>query len=133
VGGIAPSESDVAFAEGNQAMIRDRHTMRVSAEIPKCMLSAAERPLRINHPSGSEQWTKPSGEGFGILERRERSVEAQFALGMQLAQTSHKLAAEHCAQNCHRQEEASMRQLPSCMVGSESAGRNDTVHMRMMQ
>ena len=43
VSGIAPAESDAAIGERDQAMVRDRHTMGVLAEIAKCMLRAAKR------------------------------------------------------------------------------------------
>jgi len=43
VSGIAPAESDAAIGERDQAMVLDRHTMGVLAEIAKCMLRAAKR------------------------------------------------------------------------------------------
>ena len=67
VSGIAPTESDGAVRERNEAVIRDRHSMRILAEITKRMLRTAKRPLGVNHPLGSKQQTKPGRERLGVL------------------------------------------------------------------
>jgi len=56
---IAPSETDAAIAEGDQAVVGDRHAMDVLAEIAQRMFGAAEGAFRIHHPVGSEQRTQP--------------------------------------------------------------------------
>jgi hypothetical protein len=114
-------------------VIRDRHSMRVAAEVAKRLFRSAKGAFGVDYPSGPEQQTKPSRERPGILKLRECSMKAQFALGMQLAQAVHKLAPEHFSQNCDGQEKTSLRHLPSRVVGSQSAGRNNTVNMRMMK
>ena len=105
--GIAPAESDGAIGERDQAMVRDRDTMGVLAQIAKCVLRAAKRTFRVNHPFGAEQRTKPGGERFGIRERGECSVETEFVLRMQFPQAVHELAPENFTENIDRQEESS--------------------------
>ena len=105
VGGIAPAESDHAVGEGNEAMVRDRHTMSVLAQIAQGMLRAAKRAFRVNHPLGAEQRTKPGRERLRILQRGECSVEAEFVLRMQLFESIHELASEHFFEDIDGQEE----------------------------
>jgi len=59
-------------------------------------------------------------------------VEAEFVLRMQLSQSVYELASKYLAEDIHRQEEASLGGHPPGMVGSQSAGRNDAVNMRMV-
>src|SRR5260370_9773608 len=58
VGGVAPAESDHAIGERNEAMVRDRHTMSVLAQIAQRMFRATTRAFRVNHPFGTETRTK---------------------------------------------------------------------------
>jgi hypothetical protein len=132
VSGIAPAESDAAIGERDQAMVRDRHTMGVLAEIAKCMLRAAKRTFRVNHPLGAEQRTKPGCECLRIRKSGERSVETEFVLRIQFLQAIHELASEHFTENIDRQEESFMRVNPPRMVRRQAAGWNNTVNVRMM-
>ena len=109
VSGIAPAESDDAVGERDQAMVRDRHTMGVLAEIAKCMSRAAKRTFRVNHPLGAEQRTKPGCERLRIRKSGECSVETEFVLRMQFPQAIHELAPEHFTENIDRQEESFLR------------------------
>ena len=72
VGGIAPAESDHAVGKGNEAMVRNRHTMSVLAQIAKRMLRAAKRAFGVNHPFGAEQRTKRKHTPPQSLENRQR-------------------------------------------------------------
>ncbi len=76
--------------------------MGVLAEIAKCMLRAAKRTLRINHPFGTKQRSKPGRERLRILKRGECSVEAEFVLRMQFVEAIHELAPEHFTENIDR-------------------------------
>ena len=69
------------------------------------MLRTSEWALGINHPWRAEQETKPRGEGLGILQQREFSMEAEFVIGVQRFETLNKLAPEHLLEHRHRQEE----------------------------
>ena len=69
------------------------------------MLRTAEWSLAINHPWGAEQRTKPRGEGLGIPQYGEGSVEVEFVLGVQRSEAFHELAPEHFFEHIHWQEE----------------------------
>ena len=132
VSGIAPAEGDDAVGKRDEAMVGDRHTMGVLAEIAKRMLRAAKRTFRVNYPWGAEQRTKPDRERLRILKRGERSVETEFVLRMQFSQAIHELAPEHFTENIDRQEESLLRVDPPRVVRRQTAGGNNTVNMRMM-
>src|ERR1017187_4675082 len=61
------------------------------------------------------------------------TVEPQFASGVELAKALHELAAEDAAEDFHGQKEAGLRGDPALVVGTQAAGRNDTVYMGMVQ
>ena|SRR5436190_4090462 len=116
VSGIAPAESDDTVGERDQAMVRDRHTMGVLAEIAKCMSRASKRTFRVNHPLGAEQRTQPGCERLRIRKSGECSVETEFVFRMQFPQAIHELAPEHFTENIDRQEESFLRLNPPRMV-----------------
>ncbi len=132
VSGIAPAESDGAVGERDQAMVGDRDTMGVLAQIAKRMLRAAKRTFGVNHPFGAEQRTKPGGERFRIRKRGECSVETKFVFGMQFPQAIHELAPEDFTENSDRQEESFLGVNPARMVRRQTAGGNNTVNVRMV-
>ena len=131
VSGIAPAESDGAVGERDQAMVGDRDTMCVLAQIAKRMWRAAKRRFGVNHPFGAEQRTKPGGERLGIRKPGECSVETEFVLRMQFPQAIHELAPEHFTENIDRQEESLLRVNPPRMIRRQTAGWNHTVNVRM--
>jgi len=118
--------------ERDEAMVRDRHAMGVLAEIAKCVLRAAKRTFRVNHPLGAEQRTKPDCECLRRLKGGECSMETEFVLRMQFPQAIHELAPEHFSENIDWQEESLLRVDPPRMVRSQTAGWNNTVNVRMM-
>ena len=111
--GISPAESNDAIGERDEAAVGDCHTVGVLAEIAKRMLRTAKRTLRVNHPFGAEQRTKPRRERFRILKRSECSVEAEFVFRMQFFESIHELAPKHFFEHINRQEELLLRVDPS--------------------
>ena len=97
------------------------------------MFGAAKRSLGVNHPIGAEQGTKPSRECLGRAQRGQRSGKSQFAARVEFAETGDKLAAEHSAEDLHREEEMRRRANPACVIRSQAAGRNDTVQMGVVE
>jgi len=61
-----------------------------------------------------------------------RSMKLKLALREQLLESSRELAAEDSAQCMNRQEESARAIDPPGAVGSQAAGGNDVVNMRMM-
>src|ERR1039458_5796482 len=106
--------------------------MGVLAKITKRVLRAAERAFCVNHPVGAEQRAQPRCEGLRILQCGECSMEGDFVLRMQRFEAIHELAPEHCFEYVDRQEEILLRVDPPRMVRRQSAGRDNTMNMRMM-
>ena len=75
VGGIAPSEGDVAFGESNQPGVRDGDAMSVGAEITQHMFRSAEGRLGVDDPVVAEQYSQPRAEGVWLGKRQQASVE----------------------------------------------------------
>src|SRR5579859_2481847 len=132
VNGIAPTESNAAIVEGDEAVVGDSHAMGVLAEIAKRMLRTAEGTFCVHHPWGAEQRTKPSRKRLRILQRGECSVEGEFVLRVQILEALHELAPEHFFENLDGQEESLLRVDPPGVVRSQTAGGNHTVNVRMM-
>ena len=65
---IAPAESDLAIAEGDQAMVGDGHAVGVAAEILQDIFWATEGRFQVHHPGFSIQRAKPGGEDLGVRE-----------------------------------------------------------------
>jgi len=68
VSGVAPAKSNRAIGECNESMVGNRDPMGVLAEVAKCVLRAAERAFRVDHPSRAEQGTEPCREDLRISE-----------------------------------------------------------------
>ena len=130
---VAPPEGNDAIGECHEAVVGDGNAMGVSAEIVQDMLSAAKRPLGVNHPIGAEQGTEARSERFWRLQPGQCSGKSEFAVAVELAKTGDKLAAEHSAEDLDREEEMRRRADPAGVIGSQTAGRNDTVNMWMME
>src|SRR5271163_5198717 len=79
MGGIAPAEGDVAIGESNQSAVGDGDTMGVCAEITQHMFRSAEGMLGIDDPVVAEQRPQPCSKSVWLRERREASVELEFA------------------------------------------------------
>ena len=132
MGGVAPAERDPAVGERDEAVVGDGHAMSVLAKITERVLCASKGAFGVNHRLGAEQGAKPRREGFRIVKRSERSVEAEFMLSMQFFEAIDELAPKHFSEHLDRQEELGLRGDPSRVIGGETAGGHHTVYMRMM-
>ena len=106
--------------------------MRVSAEIVQNMLRPAEGPFGVHHPIGAEQRTYPGSERFRLSQLGQFSAKREFAGAVEFAEAGDELAAEHSAEDLHRQEEMGRSRDPLAMIGRQAAGRNDAVDMRVV-
>ena len=80
-------------------MVGDGHTMGVAAEIVEHMFWATEWPFRVDHPVLSKQRSQPGGEGLGLSEEFQISLEAELALVKSLFERIDKLAAKDFTQH----------------------------------
>ena len=128
---IAPAESDLAVSEGDQAVVGDGHAMSVAAQIVHHVLGATEGTFQVHHPIVSMERPEPSGEGLRLRQKLQVSVEAELAILKRLFERVDELAAKNFLQHFLGQEVIVSGTNPAGVIGRETAGRNDTVHMWM--
>ena len=75
VGGIAPSEGDVAIGESNQPAVGNGDAMSIGAEITQHMFRSAEGRLGVDDPVVAEQYSQPCAEGVWLGKSQQAAVE----------------------------------------------------------
>jgi hypothetical protein len=119
--------------ERDEAVIGDRHPMRVSAEVAKYLLGAAERWFAIGHPSRRIKLTDQTPKQFGLSQTAKRSVKPELSGSVSLPERFEKLAAEDFAENPFgKKEPITSRTHPMAMVARQTTGRDNAVNMGMM-
>ena len=76
---VSPTEADLFSVEGEQAMIGNGDTMRVTAEITQHLQWAAERCFGINDPAPQMQPPEQFRKLLRISKQGRGSAAAQFA------------------------------------------------------
>ena len=66
VGGISPAKRNLVIHERDEAVIGDRHTVCVGAEVAKHLLGPAESWFAVDHPSQREKLTDQTPEQLGL-------------------------------------------------------------------
>src|SRR5260370_17145296 len=128
---IARAESAWAIAEGDQAVVGHGHAMSVAAEIVHHVLGATEGTFQVHHPILSIKGPQRSGEGLRLRQKLQVSVEVELAILKRLFERVDELAAKNFLQHFLGQEVIVSGTNPAGVIGRETAGRNDTVHMWM--
>ena len=64
--GVPPTERDFVIGQGDEAMVGDRYSMRVAAEVMENMLRATEGSLAVDHPVVTEELPEERGEGLRL-------------------------------------------------------------------
>ena len=130
---IAPAKGDAAVLKQDESMVGYGHPVRVATQITQRMFSTAERAFAINHPIRTVESAQHSCEDMRLLQRGKFAMKTEFTGGVEGAQTGDKLTPEDSAENLDGQKEVAGRSHPACMVGRQTAGRHDTVNMRVVQ
>src|SRR5271156_6161503 len=105
VGGIAPSEGDLAIGESNQPAVRNGDAMGIGAEITQHMFRSAEGRLGVDDPVVAEQYSQPCAEGVWLGKRQQAAVELEFTSMEGVAKSGDELAAEDTAEHADGKEE----------------------------
>jgi hypothetical protein len=116
VRGVPPTECDFVIGQGDEAMVGDRHTMRVTAEVMENMLRATEGPLAVDHPVVTEELPEERGEGLRLGQRSELAVETELAIREGVLQSSDKLASKDAAEHFDGQKKGIARMNPAFMI-----------------
>jgi hypothetical protein len=64
VGGVSPAEGDLLARQGNKAMVGDRDTMGVGAQIVKDIFWPPEGRFAVDDPVPTEEWAQERGESL---------------------------------------------------------------------
>ena len=130
---VLPAEGHVLAIEGQQAVIADRHTMRISPEIVKHLSGSAKCGLRVHNPVLLEERIDKSGQMLWILQFGDRPRKDEFSLLVGHSHPFYEPGAKDGTEYVHRQEEGVFRMNPVFMVRGESACWNQAVDMRMQE
>ena len=96
------------------------------------MLGASEGAFGVDVPVVSEQGSYPGGEGFGVSEEFQVAVEAQLVLPEAAFESGHKLTTKDATEHLDGEEARIARADPMGAIERQSAGGQDTMHVRMM-
>ena len=113
-------------------MVRDGHTMSVSAQVVEDILGTPERRFAVDDPVPAEEWAQEGRESFWRGERFQLTMEAQLTFGESVFESGDELAPKDPSQNRKGEKEVATGTEPALVVGGESAGGDHTMDMRMM-
>ncbi len=105
VGGIAPSEGDVAIGESNQPAVGNGDAMSIGAEITQHLFRSAEGRLGVDNPVVAEQYSQPCAEGVWLGNSQQAAVELELTAMEGVAKSGDELAAEDTAEHADGKEE----------------------------
>ena len=99
---IPPTEGDLVAVEGKQSMIRDRHAVRITAEIAKNLLRATKRGFCINDPFMLVELSDKSCETLRPIQMLNLASQGQTLLPEGILQSVDELTPEYRFQHAQR-------------------------------
>src|SRR5512133_2020875 len=75
---VFPPELNLGVGDVEEAMIGDRHAMRIAGQVMQHMFRSAERPLGINHPFIAKQGSRERGELLRLGETFTTAKESKL-------------------------------------------------------
>ena len=105
VGGVSPTEGDVALLEGDESTVGDGDAMGVATEIAQRMFRSSEGRLGIDDPVVAEQRPEPCGEAAWLGKRCKVAAKREPILVEGGLQSGDELAAKDPAEHLDRQKE----------------------------
>ena len=85
-------------------MVGNGHAMGVATEILQHILGTTERTFQVDYPVLSVEWSEPGGEGLGLSEELQVSMEVELAVTEGLLESIHELATKDITQHFFRKE-----------------------------
>ena len=129
---VFPSEGHGLGIGADQAVVRDRDPVGVSAEISQHGLGSAEGRFGIDHPFGFAERGEPGAEGVRAFQLGQMVEKDQLTGPVQIHQPVQKQAPEQPRQNPHMQKEPRLAGDPPRAIGRQAAARNDHMDVGMM-
>ncbi len=129
---VLPPESHGAGIRADEAVVRDRDGVGVSAEIGQDRLRAAEWGLGVDDPVDLAQRREMGLEGVGIGHLRQIAEERQLACFVQPDQSFDEQTPIEPRQDLHRQKEPRAAGDPSGAIRRQPATWHDDMGVRVM-
>jgi len=115
-----------------EAVVGDRHPVRVAPEVLEDLGGASQGPFRVHDPGVLPKLLEPGGEGAGLGEGRDRSGEHELAGREGAPESVQVLAAEDLRESADREEKAGRRGDPARAVLGERAAGDNNVQMQVL-
>ena len=113
-------------------MVGDGNAVRVTSEVLKDVLWAAERPFGVHDPVLSEELSQELPELLRVSQTPQGTVEAEFVCPKQTLQAVDELASEDFAEDADGEKGRRRRTNPVSILERETAGGDDAVKMWMV-
>jgi hypothetical protein len=129
---VLPAEGDLAITDGEDALVGDGDTMRVTGKVAQDLSRSPERWFRIDDPGFGTERGQPAVPGVGLRQWGESAVEAESFLLEGFLEITQELAAEHPAEDVDGEEEAVVTADPVLAIETEATPRDHAMKVRVM-
>ena len=134
MGGVSPAEGDVAFVEGDQSVVGDGDAMGVAAEIAQHVFRPAEGSSWNRRPSRGGTGTRSqAAKARGSARGRSLPWNWSVPVGRRCRSPATNLPRKTRLSTLTGRKKESARGDPAGVIGSETAGGEYAVDMRMKQ
>src|SRR6266446_1911756 len=107
--------------------------MRVARQVGQDLFGSGKGPLGKDDPLLASGLAQEFGEGLGLSQGTELTVELELLSGLELLQSRAELAAKDGGESAHRKEVLSRGADPARAVAGEAATGDDAMQMVMVQ
>ncbi len=129
---ILPAKGHSMGIGADQARVRDRDPVGVSAQIGQHGLGSSEGWLGIDDPFGFAERREPRREGVRVGQFGQIAEESELACAVQSHQPLQKQAPEQSRQHPHAQEEPGLAGDPLGAIRGQAAAGHNHVDVRMV-
>src|SRR6185437_735837 len=129
---VLPFESDLPVVDVQDAVVRDRHTVGVAADVVEDLFGSGKGGLGVNHPLLLSQGVQIVEECLALAQSLKSGEELKLAAVKGVHEQFQESAAEVAREHPHGEEETGAAGNPSLPVGGQSAARDHAVQMRVV-
>jgi hypothetical protein len=130
---VPPVELDLPVFDIHDPMIGNRDPVRVAADVVHHLLGSGEGRLGVDDPLRVAHRIEMTAETLRSSKSLEESEEPEFAGVESLLQILQEQSAEQARQHPYGQEETGAARNPPGAIGRDSATRDDTMQVGMME
>ena len=129
---VSPAEGDVSVLDVEQAIVRDRHAMRVSSDVIENLLRPRKRRFGIDHPLLLSEGVQIPMESLPFSQWLEGGEELEVTTREGLTEQFQEAPTEEAREHPHGQEERGSAGDPALPIGGESAARHHAMQVRVV-